>query len=207
MEYQGFSIENSSPEQLAQFKDMYKSGLDRSHGKVRMKPRKRPAGEHEYEVAIQDGEKLWVTFRIKRSKDNDVYLFYPRADRESNPHTSYHKDGTFHSKSYGSKIGSSSKRQPPDSNFTGSEHIGSFGGHGGRTIGLEYDQLAWDGVIEVKPGVLGPRNGTVVVDLLAPLAVPLEWYAEVIVSHIFKDRVPWISVRVCRDIEFPDQPK
>ncbi len=51
---------------------------------------------------------------------------------------------------------------------------------------------------EVAPGVLGPRDGFVAVDLVEPGCAPLELYNPIIQTEVFRDTIPWIVVRVGR---------
>src|SRR4051812_928166 len=45
--------------------------------------------------------------------------------------------------------------------FRGSEHLGAYCGHGPKGVGAICDPSAFNGVVEVSPGVLGPRDGQV----------------------------------------------
>lgn len=84
--------------------------------------------DQRYALAIEDDSGLGLTFWIKRSAKGEVFLLYPR-EPEMDPHASYHLDGTYHQKSYGTRTGSQ-KRQPLGGSFKGAEHLGMFGGHG-----------------------------------------------------------------------------
>jgi len=103
---------------------------------------------------------------IKCAPKGDIYVMYPRADG-SNPHASYHRDGTFHHKSYGTKSAVTRQLQPLDDAFTGSEHLGGYGGHG-KSTGAVCDRDDFDGLVIVEPGILGPIHGSVVVDVAEP---------------------------------------
>lgn len=59
------------------------------------------------------------------------------------------------------------QRQPLTAAFIGSEHLGIYQGHG-TSMGAVCDPNAFDAVVIVEPGILGPRNGSVGFDLLAP---------------------------------------
>jgi hypothetical protein len=89
---------------------------------------------------------------------------YPRADA-GNPHASYHLDGNLHNKSYG-KAHFPKKFQPLSAEFKGSENIGTFAGHG-KSSGAVCDASAFDGLVIVEPGILGPKHGSIGVDLIA----------------------------------------
>jgi hypothetical protein len=53
----------------------------------------------------------------------------------------------------------------------------------------------FSGVVEVPPGVLGPKHGGVTVDLVEPGAVPVDFPWERIVRRqSFNDAVPWVVI-------------
>src|SRR5438094_5111571 len=90
----------------------------------------RGPGERAYAIAVPDDANLWLVLWVKVSQRRDVYVFYPHGDtRGCDPHTSYHRDGSMHSKSFGEKF-PMQRRQPLDDSFTGSEHLGRFYGYG-----------------------------------------------------------------------------
>ena len=93
-------------------------------------------------------------------------------------HTSYHLDGTMHMKSFGHKR-ASKKLQRLTGAFKGTEHLGSQMGHGPKGVGAICDPADFSGLVEVVPGILGPRDGSVVVDLVEPnceRSIALMWY-------------------------------
>ncbi len=84
---------------------------------------KKKTAERMFAVAIRDGVDLFLWIRLRRSKTGDIYYMFPTGRTGSDwerwdPHGSLHKDGRFHSKSYGQKI-FPQQRQKPDSNFKG----------------------------------------------------------------------------------------
>jgi hypothetical protein len=133
-------------------------------GLMRLQP---VPGEQKYGVAIRDGSDLWLTLWVRCSRKGEIFIMYPRGNRDWDPHASYHVDGTFHQKSFGTTMGSSQKRQPLTSAFRESEHLGMYGGHG-KSTGAICDRKAFDGVVVVEPGIFGPRSGSVGVDLVEP---------------------------------------
>ena len=60
------------------------------------------------------------------------------------------------------------------------------------------DPQDFSGVFEAPPGVLGPRNGTITVDLLAVGADPLAHPGEEVGRHLFTDTVPNVLIRIFR---------
>lgn len=122
----------------------------------------------------------------------------PRSDKGWNPHASYHLDGRFHSKTFNdSKMGPPQKRQPLTGVFHGTENLGSYGGHAPKAVGAICDPTDFSGVVKVPPGVLGPRHGTVVVDLVEPGREPMSWpFSQIARQEVFRDFVPWLVIRV-----------
>ena len=158
---------------------------------------KRP-GESLYAVAMRDGADLWLALLVKRSAKPEFFIFHPTVDGNWNPHSSLHKDGTFHLKSHDRKA-LTQKRQPPAS-IKGSEHLGAYGGFSPKSIGAACDPSDFDGVFEAPPGVLGPRNGMVTVDLIEPGsgAHPLQHPAEEVDRRLFTDGTPHLLIRIFR---------
>ena len=92
--------------------------------------------------------------------------------------------------SFGHKLVLPQKRQPLTGLFRGAVHLGAFAGHGARSVGAICEPIAFNGVVEVPPGVLGPRDGDVVVDLVEPGCEPLEWFSPIVQQQVFCDIVP-----------------
>lgn len=158
----------STPEEIKEWRAIFDDVKRASEsiakiGRIKLPP---TIGEQRYGVAIRDGSDLWLTMWIKCAPKGDIYVMYPRADG-SNPHASYHRDGTFHHKSYGTKSAVTRQLQPLDDAFTGSEHLGGYGGHG-KSTGAVCDRDDFDGLVIVEPGILGPIHGSVVVDVAEP---------------------------------------
>jgi hypothetical protein len=150
-------------------------------------------GEFKIAVAVRDGTELLLTMTVRRDHKRDVYVIYPR--QEGNPHASYHHNGTFHHKTHDHAM-MPSTRQPLTDAFKGCEHMGMFGGHGPKTIGAICNPANFSAVIEVAPGILGPGDGFVAVDLVEPGCDPIDLFNPVTNAQVFKDAIPWIVVRV-----------
>jgi hypothetical protein len=163
-------------------------------GQMQLRP---SPGQHLYAVAVRNGTELWLTLWVRRSLKGEFFVFQPRADRSSNhPHTSYHLDGTLHVKIHGLKT-RWQRRQPLSGKFSGTEHLGVYGGHGPRTVGAICDPLAFTGIVEVANGILGPRDGSVAVDLVEPGCEPIDFSASgIITRRVFRDAVPWVVITV-----------
>jgi hypothetical protein len=163
-------------------------------------------GQHLYAVAVREESGLYLTLWVKRAQKGDVYVFVPRADRNWNPHTSYHWDGTFHCKDYDFKS-LTQKRQPLTGRpFKGCENISMFAGHHPKAIGAICDPTIFTDVLEIPSGILGPRSGFVAVDLVEPGCEPLELYNPVIHTRVFKEKIPWLVIRVGKNASLAADP-
>jgi hypothetical protein len=95
------------------------------------------------------------------------------------------------------------KLQPLTGRFRGTEHLGAHGGHGPKTVGAICDPAAFCDVLELLPGVLGPSDGEVHVDLVEPGCDPISACGDLVRQEIFKDAEPWIVIWVFRK-QWPD---
>jgi hypothetical protein len=192
------------PEQLEQFRKFFDEA---TASRVAAPPipqiTSKPApGEFRYAIAVRERDTLWLTAWVKVSPNSDVYVFIPRNDRDWQPHTSYHRNGMFHSKSFDRKM-LIEKRQPLGPAFRGCEHLGMNAGHGPKRVGAICYPEAFSGVIEVQPGILGPRDGFVAVDLVEPGCDPLDLLNPIIQTAVFRDVVPWIVIRIGKQAQLP----
>jgi hypothetical protein len=193
--YQGIDLKTAPPDELAQWRAIFDEISKKPSPKIGLMNLGSIPGEHRYAVAVREGPNLWLTLWVRRSPKGEFFVMVPRSGRGWDPHTSYHLDGTFHSKSFGRKFGGQ-KRQPLTSQFRGTVNLGAYGGHGPKGVGAICDPAAFSGVVEVSPGVLGPRHGMVVVDLVEPGCEPITWPFNEIARKTFKDALPWIVIRV-----------
>ncbi|MSO68795.1 MAG: hypothetical protein EXQ98_00720 [Alphaproteobacteria bacterium] len=170
LRYQGVDKDTAEPDALEMWRRLFDEGKRRP--KVGLMKIQRVSGGQIYAVAIQDGADLWLTLWLRCSPRGDVYILFPSGNRDREAHASYHVDGTFHQKSAG-HASYKKKLQPLTHAFSKSEHLGLYGGHGKGT-GAVCDRSAFDGVVIVEPGILGPRSGSVGIDLVEPKYLP-EW--------------------------------
>jgi hypothetical protein len=175
LRYQAADPTAITPEQLTEWQGLFDELVERRKtgpkvGLMKLQP---VPGEQKYAVAIRDGSDLWLTLWVRCSRKGEIFVMYPRPDRDWQAHASHHLDGTLHQKSYGT-VGISVKRQPLAGPFRESEHLGTYAGHGPKSTGAVCDPTAFDGVVIVEPGILGPRDGSVGVDLVEPGYEP-EW--------------------------------
>jgi hypothetical protein len=196
LRYQGVSP--ASDAELEEWRRLFEGVRQRANAapKVGLMKLQPIQGEYRYALALRDGDDLWLTLWVRRSRKGEFFVMIPRGERDWNIHTSYHLDGTMHMKTHGSIVLSPQKRQPLTGNFRGAEHLGAYAGHS-KSIGAVCDPSAFTGVVEVPPGILGPRHGQVTVDLVEPdhEPVPFPW-ERIAVQRTFRDAAPWVVITV-----------
>lgn len=196
-EVQAMDASTFTPEQLAFWESMHRDAMARGEAwrAQRAPARSLRSKDRRCAIAIEDDTGLGLTFWIKRSAKGEVFLMYPR-EPDFDPHTSYHLDGTCHSKSYGA-ANFARKRQPLGPNFKGTEHLGMFAGHGaGPRI---EDPESFDHILIAPPGSLTGRSGSVFVDLVEPGQQPASHHLEgrhVVAQVVHDDDAPWIVVSI-----------
>jgi len=179
LRYQAIDTETATPEELAMWRGLFDEVKERSSAtpKVGLMKLRPVPGEHRYAVALRDGSKLWLTLWVRRSRKGEFFVMVPRGDREWDPHTSYHLDGTFHMKSFGHKFDPTPKRQPLTGVFRGTEHLGTYGGHGPKGVGAICNPTAflwccrssaWHFGAAQWPGCSGPHRARLRAHLLLP---------------------------------------
>ena len=126
-------------------------------------------------MAVRKDGDLWLTLWVRCSRKGEFFVMMPRGDRDWDPHTSYHLGGTLHMKSHGQKVLPAQKRQPLSGTFRGAVNLGTYAGHG-TGAGAICDPSIFSGVVELPPGVLGPRHSAVAVDLVEPEHEPTELF-------------------------------
>jgi hypothetical protein len=198
LNYQAIDPTTQTVEGLAEWRRIYGEICERRETarKVgRMKLRPQP-NEFRYAVAVRENDDLWLVFWVRRSPRGEFFFFQPRGDGDWNPHTSYHIDGTLHTKSHDATMLPAQRRQPLTGPFRGLEPIGSFGGHGPKTVGATCDPTDFTAVFEIPSGILGPVHGSVVVDLVEPGCAPLDWPGTEIDRRLFADVSPNVLIRI-----------
>jgi hypothetical protein len=199
LKYQTVDAATTAPEELERWRHLFDEARERSAAspKVGLMKFQLVPGEHRYAVAVREGCDLWLTLWVRRSWKGEFFVFFPRGDRDWTPHTSYHLDGRLHMKSYDSKVFPPSQRQPLTGTFRGTEQLGAYFGHGPKGVGAICDPTAFSGVVEVAPGVLGPRDGGVTVDLVEPGCNPMSFgWTYIVRREVFRDIVPWIVITI-----------
>ncbi len=201
LNYQAIDPVAASPDELAMLRKHFDEKSTRALAGRKIGLMKLPppllAGEHRYAVAVRDGADLWLAVWFKRTKKGEFVILIPRAEPGWDPHETYHLDGTFHSKSHG-RVLTTKVLQPLVGPFRGTEHLGSHAGYGPKGVGAICDPAAFTGIVEVPLGVLGPRHGGVVIDLVEPGHEPMTWFEPVLQSRVFRDFVPWVVIRVVK---------
>jgi hypothetical protein len=200
LRYQAVDLTTATAEELANWRSLFDearacASATPKVGLMALKPLL--PDEYRYAVAIREGSHLWLTLWVRRSPRGEFFVMIPSGDRGWNPHASYHLDGTFHSKTFSdTKMGPPRKRQPLTGTFREAEHLGAYFGHAPKAIGAICHPAAFSGIVEVPPGVLGPRDGSVVVDLVEPGCEPLSWPFTLAQQEMFRDFVPWLVIRI-----------
>ena len=199
LRYQAVDASTTAPGELAMWRRLFEEARQRSAAtpKVGLMKLQPVPGEHRYAVAVREGADLWLRMWVRRSRKGECFIMRPLGDRDWNPHTSYHLDGTLHMKSHGRRVLPPQKRQPLTGVFRGSEHLGVDYGHAPNSVGAICDPTAFSGIVEVAPGVLGPRHGGVTVDLVEPDQKPTEFpWARIITRQVIRDITPWVVITV-----------
>lgn len=197
LKYQAVDATTTPRRELAMWRSYFDEARARSSAspKVGLMKLQPVPSEHLYAVAVREGCDLWLTLWIRRSWKGEFFVMIPCGDQEWDPHTSYHLDGTVHLKSFGQKH-LSQERQPLTEKFQGTVNLGNFMGHNPKYVGAVCDPAVFSGVVEVAPGVLGPRNGGVVVDLVGPGCEPLSVPNKIVRQEVFCDTLPCIVIRI-----------
>ncbi len=206
LRYQGVDASMMTGEQLASWEGIFEDASKRraANPKVGLMKLQPVPGEFKYAVAIREGADLWLVLWVRRSVKGEFFVMRPMGDREWNPHTSYHLDGTRHMKSHGRKSLPPQKFQPLTGLFRGTVDLGIESGHAPKGVGAICDPAAFSGVVEVPSGVLGPRHGAVGVFLVEPGHEPPDytWGYEVVIQTVFRDVSPHVVITVLRHKNF-----
>ncbi len=200
LRYQGIDPATISSDKLEEWRRIFDDVKQQaaSNPKVGRMKLTSITGEYRYAVAVREGSDLWLALWVRRSRKGEFFVMLPRADKDWDPHTSYHLDGTRHMKSYDRKVLPPEKRQPLTGVFRGSEDLGAFGGYAPKGVGAICEPADFSGIVEVAPGVLGPRDGTVKVDIVGSdheLPKDFPW-TRIVVQQVFRDTVPWVVITV-----------
>jgi hypothetical protein len=199
LKWQGIDAATTTPEDLG----MWRLSFDEARGRSLATPevglmKLQPVpGERRYAVAVREGSDLWLVLWVRRSRKGEFFVMMPRGDRDWNVHTSYHVDGTLHTKSYGRRVLSPTKRQPLRGTFRGTEDLGYFAGYGPKSVGAICNPAAFSQVVEVAHGVLGPSHGGVKVDLVEPGCDPTAFpWTNIARREVIRDISPWVAITI-----------
>ena len=208
LKFQAVDAATATPEELAMWRGLFDDVKKRGAATPKVGLMKLPPpvpGEHRYAVAVREGADLLLTLWVRRSRKGEFFVMVPRGDSGWDPHVSYHLNGNLHSKSYGMRFTAPQKRQPLTGAFRGTEHVGTFAGHGPRRVGAICDPNAFSGVVEVPPGLLGPVHGFVAVDLVEPGCEPLP--IPHLIHREFHDTDPRVVIRIAGASTPPAEPQ
>lgn len=154
-----------------------------------------------YAVATEraDGS-LALFLRVHRAPSGIFVMFAAAQDRpRHDPHSSWHRDGRVHHKSYKRMMQPFQRRQPLDASFVGAEHFVQTSLTRDWVPSLPTcDPAAFDRVMRVPLEQLNPPpNGTQLhVELLGQGAAPapLIFASRVIQRGLFEDGLPTIAI-------------
>jgi len=205
LRYQGIDASTTPAEGLANWQRIFDEAKRQcaANPKVGLMKLKPVPGEFKYAVVVREGTDLWLVLWVRRSPKGEFFVLRPMGDRDWNPHTSYHLDGTLHMKSHNRKALTPQKRQPLTGPFRGTVDLGIEAGYSPKGVGAICDPAAFSGVVEIPSGILGPRHGAVAVALVEPGNKPPEytWAYEIVCQKIFRDVTPNVLITVMRQFE------
>ncbi len=152
-----------------------------------------------YAVAVRDAEDLFLFLRIRRAPTGDAYVVFPRNNRDGwDPHSSYHKDGHHHQKSFDRKF---MERQgaEPNENFKGTANVVTtpIAASEPRAINMPCKVNEFSRVFEIPLSEVRPEKYKthIAVDLCEPGGQPtIAPGARIVRQAVFDDAVPWILV-------------
>lgn len=202
LRYQAVDASTTRPEDLAKLQRIFEEVQQQraANPKVWLMNLRPVSGEYKYAVAVREGTELWLVLWVRRSPKGEFFVLRTMNDRDWNPHTSYHLDGTRHMKSHDRKVLPPQKRQPLNGPFRGAKDLGIEGGFAPKVVGAICDPAAFSGVVQVQSGVLGPRHGAVGVALVEPGLEPPDytWGYEIVTQRVFRDVPPHVVITVMR---------
>src|ERR1035441_1248689 len=195
MKYQGLDTATGRDE-LEMWQGVFDEARERSAApKVGLMKLQPAPGEYRYAVAIREGVDLWLALWVRRSRKPEFFVMVPRGERDWDVHASYHLDGTRHLKSFDRKVLPATKHQPLTGIFRGAEPLVAFSGYGPKSVGAVCDPAAFSSVVEIAPGVLGPRDGVITVDLVEPGCNPPPYpWANIVQREFIRDKPPWVVI-------------
>src|SRR6266481_169188 len=95
LKYQAVDPAMLTPDELAMWRGYFEESVQKSENtpKVGLMKLRLRSGEQKYGVAIRDGSELWLTMWVRCSRKGEIFVMYPRPDRDWDAHASYHLDG------------------------------------------------------------------------------------------------------------------
>ena len=197
LRYQSIDAATTGPEDMETWRSVFDDIVQLPKVGLMKLPQK--PGVHRYAVAVRDGSDLWLTLWVLRSRRGEFFVMVPRGDGHRDVHASYHHEGDLHIKSYKEIVPPSApiKCQPLTGVFRGTVSLGAYSGHGPKGVGAVCDPAAFSGIVEVAPGILGPRHGMVTVDLVEPGCQPTNYpWVRIAKQKVFCDILPWVVITV-----------
>lgn len=154
-----------------------------------------------YAVGLISDSDFFLFACVERNPGSDIYVFVPQhAHTNWSLHVSYHKDGRFHYKNFGSKS-FEEWRQKPDATFRGTENLTNLSIMPGqlRTPERRCDTTAFSEILSITAAELQSEHHLqIAVDLVEPGCQPNSLRgARVLRQKSFQDAVPWIVLTIC----------
>lgn len=200
LRYQAVNKALLAKDELATWQVMFEDARQRSVanpqvGLMKLTP---VPGEFKYAVAVREGADLWLVLWVRCNRKGEFFVLKTMNDRDWNPHTSYHIDGSLHHKSWDRKVLPPQKRQPLIGPFRGCEPLLQYTGYTPKAVGAVCDPTAFTGVVEIPSGILGPKDGSIGVDLVEPGAKPLDYStgAEIVSQSVFREVAPNVVITI-----------
>lgn len=202
LKYQAVDTSMMTMEELASWRRCFEETQQQraASPKVGLMDLKTVPGEYKYAVAVRESTDLWLVLWVRRNRKGEYFVLKPMGDKDWNLHSSYHLDGTRHNKSFGRKDLPPQKLQPLTGPFQGTMEFPQMWGFTPKGTGAICNPAAFSGIVEVAPGVLGPREGCVGVFLVEPGIEPPDytWAYEIVTQTVFRDVSPHVVVAVMR---------
>jgi hypothetical protein len=150
-----------------------------------------------YAIAVRD-KKLYLVLRLTRNTKGEIFVMFPREDKDWDPHTSAHRDGTVHHKYFDHK---SVVRKPREAGGPFNETVTllttGFASDQPRKIDVVCETDQFSEVFEIPVSDLRPEKyrTNIQIDLLPPGGQPnIPHGVKIIRQETYQDAVPWIIV-------------
>lgn len=191
LEYHALDTSTMTKEELATWRGCFEETLkQRASSKAGLMNLNTVPGESKYAVAVREGTDLFLVLWVRRNQKGEYCVLKPMGDRQLDPQSRYHRDGTLHHKIIKPKVLPAQK----------SSSFPIMNGFTPMDTGAICDPTAFTGIVEVASGVLGPRHGCIGVSLAEPgIGLPdYTWAYHVLTQTVFREVSPHVVVSIMR---------